>query len=163
MERRTARQRARHHVTLAVGLLVVAAFTVRLGLPPLLLLLLVAYAAAAAAWWAVAAWRDPKPDPWAYDPELDGPVAEAMEGRSYLRPPGPPPAPRPAAQTWLFLLLAALFAVAGGWLVAVANATYGGARGAEAPALSALAFYLFAASFLAASPWLAWHGLRRAR
>jgi hypothetical protein len=171
MDEAPGRRRARHHLTVAIGLLVAAAFVLRFGawsalfeaVAAWLLLALVAYAAGALLWWIAVAWRHRKPDPWAYDPELDGPIAEAMEGRSYLRAPGPAPPPQPASRTAAFLLLAGLFAVAGGWLVAVANSTYGSANGAEAPTLSALAFYLSAACFLAASPWMAWHGLRRAR
>lgn len=170
MERVTGRERARRHLFLAIVLLVAAAFALRFRtvgplqlVGPTILFLLVAYAAGSALWWAAAALRDRRQDPWAYDPVLDGPVAEAIEGRSYLRPPGPPPPPRPASHTWTFLALAVVFAAAGVWLVTVAGSTYTAANGAEGPTLSAFAFYLFAAAFFAASPWMAWNGLRRAR
>ncbi|MEA3143661.1 MAG: hypothetical protein QOG31_985 [Thermoplasmata archaeon] len=172
MDGPAARQRARRHATLAIGLLVAAAFALRFGpgrgivqeqLLPWVLVALGAYAALAILWWAAAVLRHPRPDPWEYDAELDGPVAEAMEGRSYLRPDGAPPPSIPVARTALLLGLAVLFLLAGAWLVAVAGTTFAAGNGAEGPSLTALAFYLCAAAFLLAGPWLAWRGLRRAR
>jgi hypothetical protein len=158
-----SRRRARRHVTTAVSLLVAAAFLMRLGsvageAMPWLFLAALAYALGAAAWWAVAVLRSPRPDPWAYDPELDGPIAQEMEGTTFA-PPAPSP-PLPRGLTLAGLALAALFLGAGAWLVGVAGRVYGTGNGAEAPSLSALALYLFAACLLAAGPWLAWQALR---
>lgn len=96
MEDAPARRRARHHATLSIGLLVAAAFLLRLGpgrgalqetVLPWTLVLLGAYAAVAILWWIVVAWRHRRPDPWAYDPDLDGPIAQEIEGRTYAPPP----------------------------------------------------------------------------
>jgi len=165
----TSRSMARRHATLAIGLLVAGVFVLRLGpgggalqsVVPWAFFLLLLYAAVACLWWAATALRHRKPDPWAYDPELDGPVAEAMEGRSYLRT--EPPAPTRPGMTLLYGAVAVLFLLAGTWLVVLGGRIWSSGNGAEAPSLSALAFFVFAAAFMAAGPWLAWAGLRRAR
>ncbi|MEA3202698.1 MAG: hypothetical protein QOI63_364 [Thermoplasmata archaeon] len=159
----TPRQQARRHLTTALALLVAAVFLLRLGslagnLAWWGFFLTLLYAAGAAAWWAVAALRNPRPDPWAYDPDLDGPIAQEIEGRSYPPPPSGPPVPR--GQVMLWLVLAAVFLLAGVWLVDVAGSVYGTGNGAEAPSLAALALYLCAACFMAAGPCMAWLALR---
>jgi hypothetical protein len=99
-----------------------------------------------------------RPDPWAYDPDLDGPIAQELAGRSF--PPPPAPLPQQAGRTALWLLLAVAFLLAGVWLVDVAGQVYGRGNGAEAPSLAALALYLCAACFMAAGPWMGWLALR---
>jgi hypothetical protein len=74
---------------LAIGLLIAAGFVLRgssFGLIPWVIFLLIVYAVGACLWWGILAWRHRRPDPWAYDAELDGPIAEAFEGRSYADP-----------------------------------------------------------------------------
>jgi hypothetical protein len=125
------------------------------GLPALLFAVMV-FAVAALLLWAYRGWRLHRAtDPWAYDPELDGPIAEAVEGRSF-----PPPAkrtalPGPVVAAWV--LVALIFALAGFWLFHIANATYGAANGAEGPSLLPLALYLAGLVFEAAVPFTLWH------
>lgn len=173
-------QHARRHATVALTGLVITGLALRYGAGGSLLFLtllawaffaLLAYALLACAAWAVDAWRHRKPDPWAYDPELDGPIAQEFEGRSFLLPPDLTPNAtrnpdnRPAATAGWILLALAMF-LAGAWLVGLAGRVYGAANGAEAPSLQALLLYLLAATLLAAGPctaWIALAGAGRAR
>ncbi|HUR62139.1 MAG TPA: hypothetical protein VM286_07225 [Candidatus Thermoplasmatota archaeon] len=86
--------KARRHATVAMTALIAAGFALNYGaarvafggLLAWAVLALLLYALVACSAWAVAAWRDRRPDPWAYDPELDGPIAQEIEGRTF-----PPP------------------------------------------------------------------------
>lgn len=162
---RSARDRARNRFVVVMVLLFLLGGGLRLagaqwgGVLPvslaiLVLLVLVAWTLLG---WTIAGWRLRRADdPWAYDAELDGPIAMELEGRSY----GPPTAGK-ASPTRIFLGIAvgAALAAAAFWLAERGLAVWDRAAGYGPADLSAFGYLLGGVAAAAAAGgvlWVAW-------